>query len=163
MIWLCIYCGMTTAVSLVIIDHLHYSSNPSLSCIWFFATPWTAGFPVHCQLTELLKLMSIKSVMPTNHLIFCHPLLLLPSIFPSMRVFSVLCIRWPKYWSFSFSIFPKHNQDWFPLGLTGLISLLSKRLLRVFSSTTVQMHQYFDAQLSLWSNCHIHIWLLEKA
>ena len=91
----------------------------------------------------------------SNHLILCCPLLLLPSIFPSIRVFSsesVLLIRWPKYWSFSFSIRPSMNiEDWFPLGLTSLI-LQSKGLSRVFSSTTVQKHQFFGAQPSLWPN-----------
>ena len=93
--------------------------------------------------------LSIKSVMPSNHLILCHPLLLLPSIFPSIRVFSdesVLCIRWPKYWSFSFSISPSNEYS----GLISFrISLQSKGLSRVFSSTTVQKHQFFGAQLSL--------------
>ena len=100
-----------------------------------------------------------------QHLILCHPLLLLPSVFPSIRVFSnesVLHIRWPKYWSFSFNISPMNIQDWFPLGWTGWISLQSKGLSRVFSNTTVQKHQFFSTQLSLWSNSHIHIWLLEK-
>ena len=82
------------------------------------------------------------------------------------RVFfneSALRIRWPKHWTFSFtSVLPVNIQDWFPLGLTGLISLLSKGLSRVFSNTTVQKHQFFSAQPSLWSNSHIHIWLLEK-
>ena len=86
--------------------------------------------------------MSIESVMPSNHLILCHPLLLLSSIFPSMRVLSnesVLRIRWPKYWSFSFSIGASNDiQDWFLLGLTGLICLQYKGLSRVFSNTTVQ-------------------------
>ena len=89
--------------------------------------------------------MSIESVMPSNHLILCRPLLLPPSIFPSIRVFSnesALRIRWPKYWSFSFSISPS-NQDWFPLGWTGWISLLSKRLSRVFSNTTVQKRNVY--------------------
>ena len=111
---------------------------------------------------SFLRLMSIESVMPSNHLILCHPLLLLPSVFPNIRVFSnesALCIRWPKYWS---SILPMNIQDWFPLGLTGLISLQSKGLSRVFSNTTVQKHQFFCAQPSLWSNSHIHTWLLEK-
>ena len=102
---------------------------------------------------SLVKLKSIESVMPSNHLILCHPLLLLPSIFPSIRVFSnesVLHIRWPKYWSFSFSISPSVNiQNWFPLGWTGCISLQSKGLSRVFSNTTVQKHQFFSTQLSL--------------
>ena len=115
---------------------------------------------------SLLKLMSIKSVMPSNNLILCRSLLLLPSIFPWTSVFSnelALHIRWPMYWSFSFSISPSNNtQDWFPLGLTGLISLLSKGLSRVFSSTTVWKHQFFSAQSSLWSNSQAHIWLLEK-
>ena len=107
------------------------------------------------------------SVMPSNHLILCCPLLLLPSIFPNIRVFSnesVLRISWPKYWSFSFRISPSNEyiQDWFPLGGTGWIPLLSKRLSRVFSNTTVQKHKFFSAQLSLWSNSHIHTWPLEK-
>ena len=77
---------------------------------------------------------------------------------------SVLHIRWPKYWSFSYSIrvLPKNIQDWFPLGLTGLISLQSKGLSRVFSNITVQNHQFFSTQPVLWSNSHIHTWLLGK-
>ena len=109
---------------------------------------------------SLLKSRSTKSVMPCNHLILCRPLLLLPSIFPSIKVFSnesVLHIRWPKYWSFSFSISPSNAYP----GLIsfrkyGLISLQSKGLSRVFSNTTVQKHQFFGAQLSLRSNSHIH-------
>ena len=97
------------------------------------------GFPVHQgNSRSLLKLMSTESVMPSNHLILCR-LLLLPSIFPSIRIFSnesALWIRWPKYWSFSSSLL-LNIQDYFPLGLTGLISLQSKGLSRVFSSTTV--------------------------
>ena len=103
------------------------------------------------------KLMSIELVMPSNHLILCHPLFLLPSIFPSIRVFSngsVLHIRWPTYWSFSFSISPSNEY-------LGLISfrmdwLQSKGLSRVFSNTTVQKHQFFGAQIYLKSNFHIH-------
>ena len=105
--------------------------------------------------------MSIESVMPSNHLILCRFLLLLPSIFTGINVFSnesVLCIRWPKYWSFSFSI----NSGLISLGLTGWISLQSKGLSRVFSNTTVQKHQFFGAKPSLWSNSHIHTLLLEK-
>ena len=90
---------------------------------------------------SLLKIMTIESVMPFSHLILSGPQLLLPSIFPSIRVFSnelALHIRWSKYWSFSFSISPSNEYSgWFPLGLTGLISLKSKGLLRVFSSTTI--------------------------
>ena len=108
--------------------------------------------------------MSIELVMPSNHLILCHPLLLPPSICPSIRVLShesALCIRWPNYWSFSISPSNEYS-DWFPLGLTGLISLQSKGLARVFSSITVQKHQFFGTQLSLWPNSHIHSWLLEN-
>ena len=108
-------------------------------------TPWTAARQASLSITNsqsLLKLMSIELVMPSNHLILCHPLLLPPSVFPSIRVFStesVLHIRWPKYWSFSFSasVLPANIQDCLPLGLTGLISLESKGLSRVFSNTTV--------------------------
>ena len=88
----------------------------------------------------------------------CHPLLLLLSIFPSIRIFSnesALHIRWPNYWSFSFSISPSNEiQGWFPLGLTGSISLQSKGLSRVFSSTTIRKQQFFGPQASLWSNSH---------
>ena len=102
---------------------------------------------------SLLKVMLIEFVILSNHLILCHPLLFLPSIFPRIRVFSnelALCIRWPKYWSFSFSISPsKNSQGWFPLGLAGLISLLHKGFPRVFSTTTFQKHQFFDTQPSL--------------
>ena len=107
---------------------------------------------------SLLKLMSIESVMPSSHLILCHPLLLLPSIFPSIRVFSnesVLHIRWPKYWSFSISPSNEYS-GLISLGQTGFISLQSKGLSRVFSNTTVQRHQFFSAQPSLWPNSHIY-------
>ena len=120
----------------------------------------TLGLPTITNSQSLLKLMSIETVMPSNHIILCHPLLLPPSIFPSIGVFaneSVLRISWPKYWSFSFSISPSNECsglisfriDWFDL-------LQSKGLSRVFSNTTVQKHQFFRAQLSLWSNSHIH-------
>ena len=100
---------------------------------------------------------SIELVMPSNHLILCHTLLLLPSIFPSIRVFTselTLRIRWPKYWSFNISPSSEYS-GLFPLGLTSLISLKSRELSRVFSSTTIQMHQFFGSQSSLWSNSHI--------
>ena len=125
--------------------------------------PWTPVFPVFTISQSFLKHTSIESTMPSNHIILCLSLLFLPSIFPTIRVFSnesALHIRWPKYWSFSIS---KSNiQDWFPLGLTDLLSLQSKGLLRVFSNTTVQKHQFFSTQPSLWSNSHIYTWLLEK-
>ena len=126
----------------------------------------TQGLPVHHS-QNLLKLMSIESVMPSNHLIFCDPLHLLPSIFPSIRVFSnesALHIRWPKYWSFSFKIIPSNEysglislrMDRFPLGWTSWVSLQSKGLSRVFSNTAVQKHQFFGTQLSSQSSSHIH-------
>ena len=115
-------------------------------------TSWAAACQASLSITNsrsLLKLMSVESVMPSNHVILCHCLLILPSIFPSIRVFSnesFLHIRWPKYWSFSFSISPSNEQS---LGWTGWISLQSKGLSRVFSNITIQQHKYFGAQLSL--------------
>ena len=116
---------------------------------------------------SLLKLVSIESVIPSNHLILCCPLLLLPSVFPSTRVFSkesVLCIRWPSIGSSALaSVLLMNIQSLFPSGLTGLISLQSKGLARDFSKTTVQKpDQFFGIQLSLWSNSHIYTGLLEK-
>ena len=135
---------------------VQFSSVQSLSCIQLFATPWPAACQASLSIINsqsLLKLMSIALVMPSNHLILCHPLLLLSSIFPSIKVFSnesVLHIRWQKYWiSAPASVLPKNVQGWFPSRWTGWISLKSKGLLRVFSNTTVQKHQFFGAQLSL--------------
>ena len=146
-----------------------FSSVQSFSHVWLFVTPWTAGRQASLSITSswsLPKPMPIESVMPSNHLILCHPLLLLLSIFSSIGVFSnesVLHIRWPKYWSsVSTSVLPMNTQDWSPLGWTGWISLQSKGLSRVFSNITVQKHQFFGAQLSLQSNSQIHTWLLEK-
>ena len=133
------------------------------------ATSWIAARQASLSITNSrssLRLTSLELVMPSSHLILCCPLLLLPPIPPSIRVFaneSALCIRWPKYWSFSFNISPSNeHQDRSPLGWTGWISLQSKGLSRVFSNTTVQMHQFFGAQLSSQSNSHIHTWPLEK-
>ena len=102
---------------------------------------------------------SNSCLMLSNHLTLCLPLLLLPSVFPSIRVFSkesVLCIRWPKYWSFSFSISLSSEYSGLTSFRMGWLDLLqSKGLSRVFSNTTVQKHQFFSAQLSLWSNSHI--------
>ena len=132
-------------------------------CVWFFVTPWTAAHQAPLSFTtswSLLKFMSSESVMLSNHLILCYPLLLLPSIFPSIRLFSnesALHIRWPKDSSFSLSIsLPMNTQDWSPLGWTGWISLQSKGLSRVFSNTTVQKHQFFGSQPSLCSNSSVH-------
>ena len=133
----------------------------SFSCVRLFATPQTAAHLDSLSFTisrSLLQLMSIELVMPSIHLILLHPFLLLPSIFPSPRVFScesALCVRWPKYWSFSFSISSSSEYSGLILRLTSLISWLSKGLSRVFSSTTVWKHQFFSAQLSLWSNSHV--------
>ena len=135
--------------------HTKFNSVQSLSHVQLFVTPWAAACQASLFITNswsLLKLTSIESVMPSNHLILCCPLLLPPSIFPSIRVFfsdSVLHMKWPKYWSFSFNISPSSEiQDWFPLGWTGWISLQSKGLSRIFSNTTVQKHPFFGAQLS---------------
>ena len=128
----------------------------SLNHVPLFTTPWTAAYQAFLSFTisqSLLKIKSIESIMPSNHLILCHPLLPLLSIFPSIRVFYselALYIRWPKYWSFSFSISPSIEYselvsfriDWFYL-------LAVQGTLKVFSSTTVQKHQFFSAQPSL--------------
>ena len=139
-----------------------------LSCVQPFVTPWTAACQASLSITNsqsLLKFMSIESVMPSNHLILCHPLLLLPAVFLSIRVFSnesVLHIRLPKYWSFSFSTSPSNEYSGLiSFRMAGWISLLSKGLSGI-SNTTVLKHQFFGAQLSSQSNSHIHTWPLEK-
>ena len=129
----------------------------------FRSTPRTAACQVLLSSTifwSLLKFVFIKLVMLSNHLIFCHCLLFLPSIFPSIRVFSnesALHIRWPKYWSFSFNISPfNEHSGLISFRMDWLDSSQSKGLSRVFSKTTVQEHQFFSPQLSLWSNSYIH-------
>ena len=146
-----------------------FSSVQSLSRVWPFATPWITACQASLSITNSwssLKLMSIDLVMPSSYLILYCPLLLLPPVPPSIRVFSnesALPMKWPKYWSFSFSIIPsKEHPGLISLEWTSWISLQFKGLSRVFSNTTVQKHQFFSAQLSLWSNSHIHIWLLAK-
>ena len=141
----------------------------SFSRVWLFATPWTAACQAALSITSsrnLPKLMSIELVMPSNHLILCRPLRLLSSNFPSIRVFSnesVLHIRWPKYWSFNFSISPSNEYSGLiSFGWTGSISLQSNGLSRVFFNTTLQKHQLFSTKLSSLSNSHIHIWPLEN-
>ena len=126
-------------------------------------TPGTAACQAFLYIINpqcLLKLMSIESVMPSNHLILCHPLLLPPSVFPGIRVFSRSQLFTSGYQSIgvstSASILPMNTQDSFPLGWNGWTSLQSKRLSRVFSNTTFQKHQYFRTQFSLYSNSHIH-------
>ena len=143
--------------SLIILTQ-KFSSVQSISHVRLFATPWTAARQASLSITNSRsspKPMSIESVMWSNHLILCCPLLLLPPTFPNIRVFSnesALRIRWPKYWSFSFKISPSNEHPGLgvhPLGWTGWISLQSKGLSRVFSNSTVQKHQFFGAQLSL--------------
>ena len=135
----------------------------SLSPVGLFTTPWTAAHQASLSFTlsrSLLRFISIEFVMLCN----------LPSSFASVllsiRVFSsesVLHIRWPKYWRLASAlVLPMNIQDWFPLGLSDLISLLSKGLWRLFSNTTAQKDQFFSVQSSLWSNSHIHTWLLGR-
>ena len=120
----------------------------------------TPGLPVYPNSWSLLKLMPIELVMPSSHLILCHPPLLLPLIPPSIRIFfneSTLRMRWPKYWSFSFSIsLSNEHPGLISFRIDWLIFLQSKVLSRVFSNTTVQKHQFFSAQLSSQSNSHIY-------
>ena len=148
--------------------YIYRSSVQWYSRVWLFATPWTTAYQTSLSITNsrsLPKLMSIESVMPSNHLILCRPLLL-PSIFPNIKVFSnesALCISGQNIGvSASTSVLPMNTQDWSPSEWTGWISLQSKGCSRVFSNTTVQKRQFFGTQLSLWSNSHIHTWLLEK-
>ena len=122
----------------------------SLSCVQLFVTPWTVVHQAYLSITNsqrLLKLMSIELVMPSNHLILCCPLLLLPSTFPSLRVFSnesVLCIKWPKYWSFSFSISPSSEYS-------GLISFTMDWLdLLVVRGTLKSLFQHHSSKAQLW-------------
>ena len=135
-----------------------------ISSVQFFADPTDFSTP-GCSVLSLLKFMSIELVSLSNRLILCCRLLLLPSVFPSIRIFSsesALSFKWPEIeTSASASVLLINIQSWSPLGLAGLI-LQSKGLSRVFSSTTVRKHQVCGAQLSLWSNSHIHTWLLEK-
>ena len=149
--------------------YISYVVVQSLSCVRLSETSWTAAHQASLSFTisqSLLKLMSIASVMPSNHLFLCRPLLLPPSIFPSIRVFSnelALPIRWLKYWSFNFSISPSNEYsglisfriDWLDLlAVQGALnSLLQHHSLK---------HQFFSTQSSLQSNSHIHTWLLEN-
>ena len=136
--------------------------------VWLFATPWTASHQASLFFTvswSLLKLLSIESVIPCNHLIFCHPLLLLTLMFPSIRVFSnelALCIRSPEYWSFSISPSNEYSGlisfriDWFDL------LAVQETFKSLQFRTTVRKHQFFGTQPLLLSNSHICTWLLEK-
>ena len=146
-----------------------FSSVQSLSHVRLVATPWTAAHQASLSITNtwsLPKLMSIESVMPSSHLILCHPLLLLPSISPSIRVFSnesTLCMRWPKYWSFGFNISPSNEHlglisfrmDW--LDLLEVLGTLKSLLQHHSSKASILWHSAFSQ-----SNSHIHTWPLEK-
>ena len=155
--------------------HIGQERNDFMCCFWVTKLHLSLCDPMDCSMPglpvlyiswSLLKFISIESVMLSNHLILCHPLLLLPSVFPSMWVFSnelTLQIRWPKYWSFNFSITPSNEYselisfriDWFAfLAVQGTL----KSLLQHHNSKA----SIFGAQPSLWSNSHIHTWLLEK-
>ena len=146
-----------------------FCSVQSLSHVWLSVTPWITARQASLSITNSrssLKSMSIELVMPSSYLILCHPLLLLPSIFPSIRVFSnesALRIRWPSYWTFTFNISPSNEHpglisfrmDWLDcLAVQGTL----KSLLQHHSSK----HQFFGVQLSLYSNSHIHTRPLEK-
>ena len=138
---------------------IQFSSVQLLSRVWLFATPWISARQAALFITisrSSLRLTSIESVMPSSHLIPCRPLLL-PPIPPSIRVFSnesTLRMRWPKYWSFSFSIIPSKEHP-------GLI-FFRIDWLYLLSNTTLQKHQFFGAQLFAQPNSHIHAWPLEK-
>ena len=161
-------CWSPETIITLLIDY-HQSSVQSLSHVRFFATSWTAACQGFLSITNswsLLKLMSIELVMQSNHLILCCPFLLLPSVFPRIRVFSnesVLHIRWPKYWRVSFSISPSNEYS-------GLISFRMDWLdLLAVQGTLKSLLQHHSSKASiLWpsaffmSNSHIHIWLLEK-
>ena len=146
-----------------------FSSVQSLSCVWLFATPWIAACQASLSITNswsVLKLMSIELVMPSSHLILCHPLLLCPQSLPASGSFPMSQLfasgGQSTGVSASASVLPMNTQDGSPLGWTRWLSLQSKGLSRVFSNTTVQKHQFFGAKLSSQSNSHIHTWPLEK-
>ena len=139
------------------------------SSVQLFVTPWTAARQASLSITNsqsLLKLLSIESVMPSNHLILCCPFSSCLQSFPASGSFPMRQFFASGGQSIGVSAstpdLPMNIQDWFPLGWTGCISLQSKRLSRVFCNITVQKHQFFSAKRSLWSNSHIHTWLLEK-
>ena len=145
---------------------LHFCSVQSVSRVQLFATPWNAANQASLSFTisqSLLKLMSIMSVMPSNHLIFCYPLSSCPHSFPASGSFSMSQLFASDCQSIGASakVLPVRIQGWVPWGLADLISLLSKGLSRVFSSTTIEKHQLFSAQQFLYSNSHICTWLLE--
>ena len=148
-----------------LLSQFQFCSVQLLSCVRLFMTPWTAARQTSLSISNsqsATKPMSIESVMPSNYLI-CRPLLFLPSIFPSIRVFSsesALQIRWPKYWGFSINISPSNEHPGLISFRMDWLELLAVQG-RVFSNTTIQKHQFFGAQLSSPSKSHIHKWPLE--
>ena len=152
-----LYLKMCTINSYLRIHHnvkQNYSSVQSLSCVWLFATLWTTACQASLSITNSRsppKPMSIQSVMPSNHLIFCRPLLLLPSVFPSIRVFSnesALCIRWPKYWSFSFNISPSNEHPGLISFRTDWLDLLAVQGILKESSSIPQFKSINSLALS---------------
>ena len=145
-------------------DYLGIFVVQLLRQVQFFAIPWTAACQASLSFTvsqSLLKLMSVESVMPSNHLILSCPLLLLPSIFPSIRFFSnesTLCIRWPKYWSFTFSISPSSEYSGLISFRTDWFDLLSvhRTLKSLLQHHSLKTSVFFGTQPSLWPNSHIH-------
>ena len=132
----------------------------SLSCVWLFATPWTVTPQVSLAFTiyqSLLRLISIESVIPSSHLILCHPLLLQLNLSQHQALFNEFALLIGQNIGASASVLSMNIQGWFTLGLTDLISFLTKGLSRVFSSTTVQKHKFFDSKPSLWFISHIYI------
>ena len=175
MILLCQYVFFIAVNIIMLISNQCYTNSvqfslvQSLSRVRLFATPWIAARQASLSITNSqssLKLTSIESVMPSSHLILCHQLFLLPPIPPSIRDFSnesTLRIRWPKYWSFSFSIIPSKEHPGLISFRMDCLDLLAvqgtlKSLLQHHSSKA----SFFGPQPSLWSNSHIHTWLLEK-
>ena len=141
---------------LILLSSVQFSSVQLLSHVWLFVTPWTAAHQASLSITNSQsppKPISLELVMPSNHLILCRPLLLLLSIFPSIRVFSdesALCIRWPKYWSFSFNISPSNEQPGLISFRMDWLNLLAVQgTLKSLLQHTVQKHQFFGTQLSL--------------
>ena len=148
---------------------LKFSSVQSLHRVWLFATPWTIARQASLSITNSWsppRPMSIESMMPSNHLILCHPFSSCLQSFPASLSFPITRFFASGGQSIGVSAsasgLPMNIQDWFPVQLTGFISLKFKGLSRVFSSTTIWKHQFFGTQPSLWCYSDIHIWLLEK-
>ena len=157
---------IASAIESLLCDRIQISSVQSLSSVWLLGTAALQASLFITNSQSLLKLMSIKLVIQSHHLVLCHPLLLLLQSFPASGSFPMSQLFTSGGQSIGVSalalVLPINIQDWFPLGLTGWMSLQFKGLSRVFSNTTVQKHHFFGTQLSLWSNSHICTWPLEK-